>query len=100
MIPCVDAPVDASIFRTAWCMRSGAVVCPASRLRRFTGRRACMEIRGSGPYRFRELERSTGSAWFSRPGLVDRLPLPVLRPAHIPDGSRVSLPVQAAAGTR
>ena len=100
MIPCVDAPVDASIFRTAWCMRSGAVVCPASRLRRFTGRRACMEIRGSGPYRFRELERSTGSAWFSRPGLVDRLPLPVLRPAHIPDGSRVSLPVQAAAGAR
>ena len=100
MIPCVDAPVDASIFRTAWCMRSGAVVCPASRLRRFSGRRACMEIRGSGPYRFRELERSTGSAWFSRPGLVDRLPLPVLRPAHIPDGSRVSLPVQAAAGAR
>ena len=99
-VPCVDAPVDASIFRTAWCMRSGAVVCPASRLRRFSGRRACMEIRGSGPYRFRELERSTGSAWFSRPGLVDRLPLPVLRPAHIPDGSRVSLPVQAAAGAR
>ena len=23
--------------------------------------------------------------WFSRPGLVDHLPLPVLRPAHIPD---------------
>ena len=85
--PCVDAPVDASIFRTAWCMRSGAVVCPASRLRRFTGRRACMEIRGSGPYRFRELERSTGSAWFSRPGLVDRLAL--TRPPSCPHPRRL-----------
>ena len=42
-IPCVDAPVDASIFRTAWYMRSGAVVCPASPLRRFTGHRAFYE---------------------------------------------------------
>ena len=27
---CVDAPVDASSFWSARCMRSGAVVCPAS----------------------------------------------------------------------
>ena len=72
---------------TVWCMRSGAVVYPASSIAALQTPRACMEIRGSGPNRLRELNRSAFGCWFSRPRLVDRLPLPVLRPAHIPDGS-------------
>ena len=46
---------------------------------------ACMEMRGSGPYQHCELEGSLFGSWLSRPRLVDRLPLPVLRPARIPD---------------
>ena len=49
-----------------------------------------MEMRGSGPYQHCELEGSLFGSWFSRPRLVDRLPLPVLRPARIP-GLRASI---------
>ena len=38
---CVDAPVDASSFWSARCMRSGAVVCPAS---------PCGRSHAAGPY--------------------------------------------------
>ena len=52
------------------------------------GPRARMEMRGSGPNRPRELSGSLAAyIWFSRPRLDDRLPLPLLRPAHMPPDS-------------
>ncbi len=80
-------PVMQEIFGTARCMWSGAVVYPAF----WCGLQsplACMEIRGSGPNRIYGLQSALALCWFSPSRLVDRLPLPVLRPSHIPDGSR------------
>ena len=57
-------------------MRSGAVVCPASLIAACHAPRACMEIRGSGPKSAECAPRHSLSRWFSRPRLVDRLPLP------------------------
>ena len=59
---------------------------------------ARMEMRGSGPNRLRELESSSFEYRFSRSRLVDRFPLPVLRPAHIPPGV-IRGPASQAAGT-
>ena len=74
--------------------------------------RARMEMRGSGPNRPGELGGSlVAYNWLPRPRLDDRLPLPFLRPAHIPpDSIRAPLrrgapvpcrtPCSAAAPTR
>ena len=63
--------------------------------------RARMEMRGPGPNRLRELRSSPFEYRFSRSRLNDRLPLPILRPAHIPPGAIRSLAAQATgAGSR
>ena len=52
------------------------------------GPRARMEMRGSGPNRPGELGGSlVACTWLPRSRLDDRLPLPFLRPAHIPPDS-------------
>ena len=66
-------------------IRSGAVVCPASR---------CGTSHAAGPHgdartgskSLKRARKLSAQSWFSRPRLVDRLLLPVLRPARIPDG--------------
>ena len=61
---------------------------------------ACMEIRGTGPNRVRELESSDQELVFPIPQKsFDRLPLPVLRPSRIPDGDSRASPSQADAGS-
>ena len=81
----MDAPFDASfssngsVHVVRCCRLSGLLV------RQLSWPLACMEIRGPSPYRLRELRCSPFGCWFSRPRLIDRLPLPVLRPAHIPN---------------
>ena len=82
---CVDAPVDASGFfgRLGKFGQVLSCVRPLDAARHTP--RALMEMRGPGPNRLSELESSPRKAGFSRSRLVDRLPLPVLRPARIPD---------------
>ena len=66
-------------------IRSGAVVCPASR---------CGTSHAAGPHgdaqtgskSLKRARKLSAQSWFSRSRLVDRLPLPVLRPGRIPDG--------------
>ena len=66
-------------------IRSGAVVCPASR---------CGTSHAAGPHgdartgskSLKRARKLSAQSWFSRSRLVDRLPLPVLRPARIADG--------------
>lgn len=54
-------------------MWSGAVVCPASKLRPLTPR-ACMEICRSGPFRLPALGGASSGSWFARSGLVTVCP--------------------------
>ena len=95
----MDAPMKASFFfaRLGKCGQVLSSIRPVRAAMKWP--LACMEIRRPGPYRLRELHSSPFSYWFSRPRLVDRLPLPVLRPAHIPnDFARAAS--QAATGAR
>ena len=73
-----------AILCSARRMRSGAVVYSAFGTA-VQSPLARMEIRGSAPYRLHELSGSAAKSWFSRPR--NRLHLPTLRPAHIPDDS-------------
>ena len=59
-------------------------------------RMACMRMRGPGPNRGRLLFGTQEQAGYSRSRLIDRLPLPVLRPST-PDGGP-PMPAQAAFG--
>ena len=63
---CVDAPFDASVFfgRLSACGQVLSCVRPLNAARHTP--RALMEMRGPGPYRLRELERSASANWFSR----------------------------------
>ena len=56
-----------SFLQMARCMRSGAVVCPASLLAASHPPRACMEIRGSSPNRPSVLEGTAANAGFPDP---------------------------------
>lgn len=70
----MDAPLDASVFSgTGRDMWSGAVVCPASKMRLSTPR-ARMEICRSGPYRLPALGGAPSGSWFARSGLVTVCP--------------------------
>ena len=66
VLSCVDAPFDASVFfgRLSACGQVLSCVRPLNAARHTP--RALMEMRGPGPYRLRELERSASANWFSR----------------------------------
>ena len=57
-------PYGASVLRMVWCMRSGAVVCPASLIAAYHPPRACMGIRGSGPKSLLCARRHLAVVWF------------------------------------
>ena len=64
---CLPVSGKRSLLQVAWCMRSGAVVCPASLIAAYHPPRACMEIRRSGPKSLQCARRHLTVAWFSRP---------------------------------
>ena len=68
----------------------------------------CGASLAAGPYRDARIGSESASRarqlsdtpWFSRSRLIDRFPLPVLRPAHIPGVIRSSAAQTAGAGSR
>ena len=91
---CVDALVTQA-FSSVGSVRA-VRRCRVSGLsmRQVTRPRVLMEIRGPGPYRLRELDGSAVKAGFPDPVSIDRLPLPFLRPARVPDGYPPGRPVR------
>jgi hypothetical protein len=83
LMPCVDAPTDASEIFSVMSMWSSAVVCPASKCG-FTRRRPLWKCEDQVHHAYAR-SRRFGTDWFSRSRSFDRLPISLLRLATSAD---------------
>ena len=97
---CVDAPSDASVFfgQVPACDQMRPCVRP--RFAALTRRGPVWSFAGQVHFAYAHLIGAPSGCWFSRPRSDDRMPLPVLLSAHIPDATRPAAAYAAAAGSR
>ena len=77
-------------------MWSGAVVCPASKMRPFIRRGPVWRYADRDHFAYPRSKALRPECWFARPGLVTVCPYVSLRPAHILDVNPTILAYAAA----
>ncbi len=87
---CVDAPLNASLFFGQVPACDQMLSCVRPLIAAFTRRGPVWSCADWDQIAYAHFHSAPSGSWFSQSRINDRLPLPVLRSAHIPDTTRMT----------